>query len=458
MFATAFLYISLFILFGFAWLQSKRDVMSPSVLLCVSFVLGTTLYLLGSKRTTIDELTFPTVMLILSSILLFIVVEGITRFFIKGTHHYSDKQTYSAFQVPENFKLELKNSYLVILIILMLITAFIQVAVIRDYSGSGSLASMMSVYRTDSLMADAPKNVFVDIFSRVVYGITPLFLFSLFYKKYVCNEKFKNIVLLAICAILYVVSIFLISGARGRVFSFLFQAIASIILCMKFGNKRIGRERTYKGGRNWLKTVVLVAIIGVPLFYYGGVFAGKDYTQVTPFQSVSNYFSYGLIRLNLIVKEGFTASENFGQWSFPGIYSLLEKFGMEYKNYDIFPFYGMFGNTVTIFGRWYVDFGVIGVYVMTAVVSLLYSTIFYKLKFSKSSRIAFMYSLIYIFLIGNILMASYDDWVRNLTAINTIVQIVVLIISGRYVYGKVTARKARLNNEGVATVNRQLNI
>lgn len=435
------LYVSLYLLLIVAWGVFERDVLSPSLLVCASFIIGVTFYLLGEKRMTAPELKFSTVMLILGGVITFMVFEKLSRGLVRSVFHFPGSLKYKGLKNIDGLIKFNEYKYLFWIMLTMVIVAIVQLQHMTEYVGSGNFTTIFSTYRTDSLNDNVLASGFVNLVSRIVYGVIPVYLFMLFYKRVVCKIKFKHPIVLGISGIVYMGLLFIVSGARGRLFIFIFQLLASITICLNFSEDNNSYKVTpKKGNKFWIRTVLVIAIIGIPLFYYGGVVGGKKYSEITAFQSVCNYFSYGFIRFNIIVRDGFAESTHFGQWSFSGVYSLLNKVGGNYGDYDFFPFYGMYGNTATIFGRWYVDFGTIGVFTMSAITSILYSSIYYVLKFTTNPKRAVIYSVIYVFLISNIIMASYDDWVRNITAINTMFQLFVLIIVTSMVYKKYIGR------------------
>lgn len=431
-------YIVLYILLVLSWYLSKYDVLSPSVLICASFIGGTTMYILGSKRLQAPEFTLQTTMYLLTGIVVFMFGCETCKLFVKTTRKYSDIKQYVAFSGDVAKPINLPQYVYVVFLILVGITTALQIYHVKRMVG-GSIISALSIYREESLLEGRTGNSLVNLLSRIVYGVQPVLLFVICYNKYIAKKKSKHPILLGIGMVLYMASLYLISGSRGKIFSVFFQLLFAATLTLNYGgNIQRSSVRTNKkrGNRFWLKAVILIAAIGIPLFYYGGVIGGRNYSQISAFQSVENYFSYGLIRINLIIsKLNSVSSENWGQWSFPGVYSLLNKMQLvSTKSFDFFPFYKNYGNTVTIFGRWYVDFGLAGMVVMSYISGIFYSYFYCRLKYTSSKKMATHYSCLYIFLYSAIIMASYDDWVRSVITLNGIFQIAVLVILEKIIY------------------------
>ena len=431
-------YIFLYILLVLSWHLSKHDVLAPSVLICASFIGGSTMYILGSKRLQAQSFTLQTTMYLLAGIVVFIFGCETCKLLVKITRKYSDIKQYMAFNGDVAKPINLPRYFYAGFLILVCVTTALQIYHVKCMVG-GSIVSALSIYREESLLEGSSGNSLVNLLSRVVYGAQPVLLFVMCHNKYIAKKKFKHPIMLGIGMVLYMASLYLISGSRGKIFSVFFQLLFAVTLTLNYGGnirRNVMRINKKRGNCFWIKAVILIAVIGIPLFYYGGVIGGRNYSQISAFQSVENYFSYGLIRINLIIsKLNSVSSEKWGQWSFPGMYSLLNKIHLiSTKSFDFFPFYKNYGNTVTIFGRWYVDFGVGGMLVMSYISGLFYSYFYYRLKYTTSKKIAIYYSCLYIFLYSAIIMASYDDWVRSVMTLNGVFQIVVLVFLEKMIY------------------------
>lgn len=433
-------YVSLYLLLAVSWKLSKCDVLSPNVLICASFIGAATMYILGSERLEAQTFTAKTTSYLLLGILVFILGSETCKVVVKSIKKYSDKRQYTAF-VGDGIKpINLPIFFYVGFSALVIITTALQIYHVKQMVG-GSIITALSIYRSETLLEGKSANSIVSLLSRVIYGIQPVLLFSMFYNKYIAKRKFRHPVLGGVAMVIYMMALYLISGSRGKVFAVFFQVLFAVTLTLNYGGNIFRdhfRSGEKKGNKFWIKAVVIIAVIGIPLFYYGGVIGGRNYSQISAFQSVENYFSYGLIRINLIVsKINTVASENWGQWSFPGIYSVLNKMNLIFTgSYDFFPFYKNYGNTVTIFGRWFVDFGLTGLVIMSYLSGLFYSYIYYRLKYTPSRKMAVRYSCLYIFLYSAIIMASYDDWVRSVMTLNGIFQIIILMFMENRVYKK----------------------
>ncbi|MBU5477621.1 oligosaccharide repeat unit polymerase [Eubacterium sp. MSJ-13] len=433
-------YLFLYLLLAVSWNLSKHDILSPNVLICASFIGGSTMYILGSSRLQVQDFTFTTTVYLIIGLVLFIVGCEFCKLIVKSTRKYSDSRQYMAFNDNDINPIKLPTYFYFVFALLVIFTAVLQTYYIKKMVG-GSIISALSIYRSETLVEGNNGNTLVKLLSRIIYGIQPVLLFVICYNKCIAKKKFRYPLFICVAAILYMALLYLIDGSRGKIFSVFFQYLFAFTLSLNYGgsiSKRYVSSSKRRGNRFWIKAVILIAAVGAPLFYYGGVIGGRNYSQISAFQSVENYFSYGLIRINLIIsKVNNVASENWGQWSFSGIYSLLNKMHLvSGVSYDYFPFYKNYGNTITIFGRWYVDFGVCGIIVMAFITGIFYSYFYYRLKYTPSRKTAAYYSCLYVFLYSAVIMASYDDWFRSVITLNGIFQIVILRLIIKWIYKK----------------------
>ena len=425
MFPLFFLLFCLVVLLIIIWAVLYKDVLSPSVLLHLSFIGAILLLIKGSERLEIKSYSYETSFLLLMGILSF-TLGGIIRALIENDRI----RPYSGLRNPQ--PLIVKNYLYVVFVLFTVIVAYVQFKHEVAYAGfAGAFTEIVSNYRDDAVMLGVEPNPFVALASRMIFALQPLFIFLTLYNKIVCKRKIVNLTILIPCILVYFVSIFVIAGSRGRIFTILFQILFALSICYNFVGYNKGNRNNNiisAGDKIWLKFLLLVVLIGIPTFYYIGVIQGKRYSEMSLFEPVENYFSYGLIHLNHTVDTGVYEVKDFGGWSFAGFYSALNKFGAEYPFYDSIPFYDRYGNTLTLFGRWYQDFNIIGVAIMSLLVGYFFSFVYYKMIYARNNASVIKNSSLYVFFMSTIIMASYDDWVKSLLTINGIFQILFLYV------------------------------
>lgn len=429
------LYLMLYILLVVAWLDSEKDILSPSVLVCASFIVGVTFYMVGYNRLAEENFSLKTILLILGGLTVFLLVGSLARRITRYTLKLNRGNRYKCLNYSPVKAFNVPSYFYIGFVLLVTITTIAQIMNVRKQMEGNSIIAMLQQFR-NTINSGGNESLsnsgFVKLFSRVINALQPCLIFSMLYNRIVSKKKAKRPVLMWIGIGYSILCMFAISFSRATVFTIAFETMCAVAICTNIRNSNRAINKTTKGNRAWIKIAFLVLLVGIPSFYLGGVIAGKSYSQIRAIQSVENYFSYGLIRLNHIVNNGFAKSEHFGQWSFSGIYAFLNRMGGNYKDYNIFPFYLRYGNTITVFGRWYVDFGFFGALFMAAIVSAFVWYIYTRMKFEYRKKRAIFYIVMYIYTISNILMVVYDDWFRNIITINYAVRLIVIIFTCRW--------------------------
>lgn len=128
----------------------------------------------------------------------------------------------------------------------------------------GSIITALSIYRSETLLEGKSVNSIVSLLSRVIYGIQPVLLFSMFYNKYIAKRKFRHPVLGGVAMVIYMMALYLISGSRGKVFAVFFQVLFAVTLTLNYGGNIFRdhfRSGEKKGNKFWIKAVVIIAVI-----------------------------------------------------------------------------------------------------------------------------------------------------------------------------------------------------
>ncbi len=162
-------------------------------------------------------------------------------------------------------------------------------------------------------------------------------------------------------------------------------------------------------------------IILASLFTYTGNFVGRAKTQKSALQNVAEYACGGLYSFNLHIDEG-ASTKMFGEASLAYLYAIPQNMGLMPRTGDmIIGEFDLYGNTVTVLGRWYKDFGTFGVFVVTCLVSFLYSSMFYGKIIYSSNRVRehHLARIFYCQFMTGLVWAGYDDRIAALLASHT---------------------------------------
>ena len=177
--------------------------------------------------------------------------------------------------------------------------------------------------------------------------------------------------------------------------------------------------------------LIPVVIILASFFTYAGTLVGRAETQKSGLQNLAEYVCGGLYSFNLHIDEE-ASTKMFGQASFTYIYAIPQNIGLIPRNDDIMITgeFDMYGNTVTIFGRWYKDFGTVGVFVMTCLVSLFFSKLFYtRIIYSVNKlREHHLARIFYCQFMTGLIWAGYDDRIASLMTMQTITLLIFVTV------------------------------
>ena len=198
------------------------------------------------------------------------------------------------------------------------------------------------------------------------------------------------------------------------------------------------RQKIYR----FIWKVAPVVLIVAALFTVTGSLVGRAETQKSSLENLAEYICGGLYSFNYHIDDPHT--KRFGQASFAYAYMIPENMGLIPRDDENMATgeFDLYGNTVTIYGRWYKDFGTSGVFIMTCIVSLLYSlTFYYRLIYSNNIYIEHHLSRIYYcqFMTG-LIWAGYDDRVASLLTF----QNVIFLIFVRFLFWLLIDKKFRL--------------
>lgn len=320
-----------------------------------------------------------------------------------------------------NHPIVINRQMRVLLFAFFLLNLVISVAVVGINTTGGSIMERMSQYR--QAMLYAPETVRYRFIIAQLYKICSAMIYVeayiVVYNKMKCAVRLTHMCDYTISILIYCVYTMICQGARQPMIEILvFLVLCVLMMLLKSADKQKVRKL--------IRRIIPIAVVFVVFFYYAGVWVGRRESERGILEYLAVYFCGGLYSFNLHINE--PAKTTFwGQSSFADIYSFLSKLSivpesavMSYREFD------RYGNTVTLFGRWYEDFGPVGVYVMTFLVAFVFSVMFYNVL----TRSAHTYKnhigrIIYGKFLIALVWAGYDDRIRALLSMQTVVFIVM---------------------------------
>ncbi len=389
--------------------------LSLSIMLCLAYYTATTmgmLFAIGLKTFSIFSIAG----------LLFIVTELCVYLFRTSSGSLKLR--------TEEVKHEpLRISWQIQICVTLLFAMSVVIAVFVLYAntGGGDWSSRMNAYK--ELLLHRPDEIRYRFIVAQLFKVNIITMdlmgYVMIYNLTVCNVPIKHVLIYILNALLYAVFSAVYSGARQSAIEvMLFLMMIYITLNMKPGGKR----KIYR----FIWKVIPVLILVAALFTVTGNLVGRAKTQKSSLENLAEYICGGLYSFNYHIDDPST--KIFGQASFAYVYAIPQNMGIIPRDDENMATgkFDIYGNTVTIFGRWYKDFGTIGVFVMTCIVSLLYSLAFYY-KLLYSNNIYSEHHLTRIFycqFMTGLIWAGYDDRIASLLTI----QNVIFLISLRFLF------------------------
>ena len=311
----------------------------------------------------------------------------------------------------------------------ILITCFFMLSLMlmvysmRASTSPGSWSDRMREYK--NLIYTNPGRIRYMFITSQVYKINLIIMnvlgYIMVYNLTVCNVPFKEVMSYMVDAACFMVTSAVFNGTRqASVEVILYLIMVYITLNMRPG----GKKKIY----TFMFKMIPVPVIIAAVFTASGALVGRGQNTKDPFVNVVEYICGGLHHFNHHINDPHTLY--FGQSTFSFAYNvILPRIGIPYdfvnKNYGEFDIYG---NTITIFGRWYQDFGAKGVFVMTFLVSLCYSLVFYyKIIYSCNMKSEnHLSKILYCQFFMPIIWAFFDDRIASLFSVQTIILLTLI--------------------------------
>ena len=192
------------------------------------------------------------------------------------------------------------------------------------------------------------------------------------------------------------------------------------------------KERYVDQSKRFLFKLIPITIISPFLYILYGILVGRQDGNNITLERIAELLAGGIYALNIHIWEP-ARTTYFGQSSFADVYDKLINFGllpesarMAYHEFD------KFGNTLSLFGRWYEDFGILGVIIMSIIVTALFSLAYEYLQRRSNGNIwTHVWTAIFLTELVSLVWAGYDDRIRALLAFS---QFVIVGLIGLFIY------------------------
>lgn len=426
----SFIYLALIgtvLLFLIAYVVSNRDILAPSVVMTIMFILSYSFAIPNLGKWNIDY-SGEASLITLSGIFVFIIAEVFLSalFFRKKVNSY-----------PEQYASDnLNNSKLVLLVILNLIIVLWYFFKIRSIVG-GDISDTFLNYRRLGIDNLNGKNVetvggIIQQFLKIVEGSGYVSGYILM-KRTVWEQKGKFTTFLLISLI--IISVLPSSFGAGRT-QILKLLSAILIFYYILWHQKNGWDRNL----SWkmIRVGLSGLIVGIPGFYYSLALLGRS-TNRTLFDYVADYISSGILLFSDYLKSPVPrvmAGEEslFNLFKFLNFLGLTEKsqsYNLEFRKLGV-----GYSNVYSFFRRPLHDFGLIGMYMFVALIAIFFAYMYFgKIKNKPLSPSTTRWTLIYGYFYYWIVSSSIIQYSTAYVAVGTVLNLVVILLLYNFLSG-----------------------
>lgn len=399
-----------------------QDIMSPSVLMTLVFIFSTIIAILNKDNWNISY-SFLAAILLGSGIFAFGMTDVIIRNSLGIKKNKIPENNYCALAV-DRWKVFL------IIIVDFIVVILVYREVTRIAGTNTWFTNIFYAYRTitshtDSLTAEQYMNGMVSQSMKVLIVSGFLFTYIFINNVIICKEKLKeNFIYLFPPLLMCIMT--LITGVRTNVLRLTFFTLICWYILLQYKNR-------WKIKTSWKFIRILIIALFAMMILFSALQSVLGRSGSTDFFTViSNYSGAPIQHFNQYIQAPANENIVFGQETFSGIRNSLYNFGIVKKTYSSLEEYRYlnnteFGNVYTLFRRFIQDFGIIGMYFATILVSAVISMI-YNMKI-RGKRITYNRMLIIIeygYLYYIIAISSIDNILPDYLNLGTLLLFILL--------------------------------
>lgn len=413
-------------LFWLAFVFNQNDIMAPSVIMCIMFLISTLFAILNIRKWQINY-TLSAFGLLSSGILTFILSETLFRYIfcnqLQVPKQHKRYYVFRPYQV-KNWKL----NFLVLFNIVVCVIYYYQIK-----SNIGSSAQNMSEYfhmnrviginnmkYDQSVSLGGMINQFLKLVSASGYVCVYLILDNI-----LCTPKMNRMQI----KLLFVIIISLFPSVMGGGRTGFLRIISAVLIDYYI---LWHQKNGWLKNASWkfIKIGIFCIIAGIPLFYYSLALLGRT-SGKSMIDHISVYIGSSIQLFNLYV-DAPISTKSFGEETLVSLSKALAFLGIGKKsnsyNLEFRTSGTMHSNVYTFFRRPLHDFGILGMYMFVAVIACFFSWIYNKkIKYKpRDSNVSWV--LIYGYLFYWIISSSIIQYSGNYISVGTLITISLMII------------------------------
>lgn len=425
-----------------AFYLSGKDIMAPAVMFCTIFCIS-----IGLALTMIDQWKIDyspeSVLLLGSGTFIFVIMNLIVYRFMKQRLRRNNEGEKRAIKGMKPIRVQ---GWVIVIILVVDAITYIwfsqEIFRIVGYKGMSAFAEYREARAHIPNVSKAgleTTGLILNQFVRFVKVSGYIFGFILI-NNVLAGDKKKRIIFLSLVVFMSQL-LYLFSAARSGMIKY---ASAILIEIYILWNRKEGWRKNLSG--IFILIGIACVFLGVIFLYYGLPLFGRR-TSSGPIQYIAKYAGSGVQLFDLYIKDPVYPVA-FGEETFIGIRTLLSRLGfsvyikdvnLEFRNSGL-----MNSNIYTFFRRPLHDFGVLGMYLFTMFVALLFSWIYYSKIFGRGQSCKNdLWILIYGYLYYWIISASTVQRSEEYFSIGAVVDLMVILVGYLLIrkYGKLRFNK-----------------
>lgn len=359
----------------------KKDLFSPSAILCEVFILSTIACIFNVEKWGVD-LGFSTVATILGGNAVFIFVSTIVHHFYEKKYHKiknekSDKNEKMSYIKISGVVLALVT---IVYIIFSVVYVKTNISILGDLTQSEDMSQAMSVYRHETVHEDENLLPVWLIRTNAVFNIGTYVLMYVFINNIIVDKRKKSNYLLLLSILLYLVSSVFTAQRTTILLAFIYALFVTYSLLNR-KHQFVRKLNTKYVIRGALIIVAFLVLFGVTRSFFGR--SDKD----SAFENVTYYTGNSIESLDLYIRNPLE-SKQFGEETFWRFRSNLSKYGLAEGTISKTSFLefrrdaknNVAGNVYTGYRSYIHDFGYFSIILFQAILALFYSIWYERLR------------------------------------------------------------------------------
>ena len=419
------LFLCLILILAILYTWSNGDVLSPSLLVCLMFILSTTILIFYNSAWDVN-LSYKTILYIILAILSLYIGEIFTKkISFKKKNNLKEEQ-----KLPE-IKIN-KWITLILLIYIIVVSILFYKDLIRILSESSYAKteeakkySFLMQVRWAKIIDGLTNNRIIMVAYQIGLAAGRIYTFKIIYNLIFYKKWSKNIFEYGI-VIAMLASTFLTTGRTEMLNFIAFIIILSLLL---YGKKSDWKAKI--SFKSYFK-IIIAFLFALLLFYLGGLLTEKSLNYDNFFDNLANYTASSIYALNEYIEHPLsfpTQSSLFGVNTFSGLYRFIGKFTYvpEIKvQYEYIQCGKTLTNIYTALRRYIQDFGVFGMTIVMFFEGMFFENLLKKCKNRKFSFLGIIYTAYCYYPL--LFMGIEERFFMDLITSTTVYQLVYLFI------------------------------